>query len=84
MMAAAFHLVPVTPFCCCMPWHGRYGDEFGAACCFCGRAVAAPEKARGKVVACIYCGIDRGYLLENECPPEIRVYDLPLQFVGSA
>lgn len=70
-------VVPVTPFCCCMPWHARsfaeatdadHGPVHGAACCFCDRAVAAPEIARGKTVACIYCGMDRGFIPAIEVP----------------
>jgi hypothetical protein len=76
--------VPVVPFCCCMPWHCRQEGEHGAACWFCDRAVAAPEKAHGKIVSCIYCGLDRGFIPEIEVPPEIEVYDIPIQFVGSA
>lgn len=73
-MAAALKSVPVVPFACCMPWHARpYSDDepvHGAACCFCDRAVAAPEKARGKIVACIYCGLDMGFIPAIEIPPD--------------
>lgn len=73
-MTANLRSVPITPFCCCMPWHARSysGDNpvHGAACCFCDRAVAAPETARGKTVACIYCGLDMGFIPESEIPPD--------------
>lgn len=59
-------VVPVTPFCCCMPWHARSDEDHGGACWFCDRAIAVPEVARGKVVACIYCGLDKGFIPEME------------------
>jgi len=65
-------IIATTPYCCCMPWHARgYEREavHGAACCFCDRAIAAPEKARGKIVACIYCGMDRGFIPAEEIEP---------------
>lgn len=66
-------IVPTEPFGCYMPWHAHqlWGDEkrHGASCCFCDRAVAATEIAKGKTVACIYCGLDRGFLAEEEIEP---------------
>lgn len=68
-MTVALKSVPVTPFCCCMPWRLREEGQHGAACWFCDREVAAPEQARGKVVACIYCGLERGFIPAIEvCP----------------
>ena len=71
-MAADLKSLPVVPFGCYMPWHAR-GSEgepvHGAACWFCDRAVAATEGARGKIVACIYCGLDRGFIPEMEIEP---------------
>lgn len=65
-------ILPPKPFCYCMPWHGRWDDGekyHGATCCFCNRDVAAPKHARGKNVACIYCGLDRGRIPEAEIEP---------------
>lgn len=66
-------LLSPSPFCCCMPWHARDWncDEpmHGAVCCFCGRSVAAPAEARGKTVACVYCGLDRGLIPKQEIEP---------------
>lgn len=65
--------VPVVPFGCYMPWRlrGAYDDEIveGAACWFCDREVAAPSEAKGKIVACIYCGLDRGFVDPVEIEP---------------
>lgn len=65
-------LVPQSPAMCCMPWHGR-GFEgepvHGAVCCFCDRDVARPDRLCGKRVACIYCGLDRGLIPEEEREP---------------
>lgn len=54
-----------------MPWHARYWDPdaIGAACWFCDRAIAIPETAKGKIVACIYCGLERGFIPEVEIEP---------------
>jgi hypothetical protein len=52
--------VPDVPFCCCPPWALRHLDDrptHGSMCFICARDVAAPEIARGKRVACIYCGL---------------------------
>lgn len=66
-------LVPVEPYACCMPWHGRGvfqpEPEHGGRCCFCSRDIAVPESARGKNNACIYCGMDRGFIPEQEIEP---------------
>jgi hypothetical protein len=62
--------VPVAPFGCYMPWHLRDEDNpHGAACWFCDRAIAIPEQAKGKVVACLYCGLDKGFLPLVEIEP---------------
>lgn len=67
-----------VPVAFCMPWHTRgtpfvtHGDEttfHGATCCFCERSIAAPESAKGKLVSCIYCGMDRGLLPAVEIEP---------------
>lgn len=63
--------VPDVPFCCCPPWQLRHIDArptHGAMCFMCGRDVAAPEAARGKRVACIYCGPDNGWCPEVDTP----------------
>lgn len=74
----SLEIVPDVPFACCMPWGARHAlfvcqgnDEplHGATCCFCDRDVAAPEAARGKRVACIYCGMDRGFHPAVDEPP---------------
>lgn len=65
-------LVPPSPVHHCMPWHARGWEkeaEHGARCCYCDREVAAPESARGKVVACVCCGLDRGELPLVEIEP---------------
>lgn len=74
----AINIVPDVPFCCCMPWHARAAlfvtrgnadPVHGGVCCFCDRDVAVPSSARGKRVACIYCGMDRGFIAEAEIEP---------------
>lgn len=65
-------LVPPSPAMCCMPWHARYfatGSSHGATCCFCRRDVARPDALKGITVACIYCGLDRGFIPEQEIEP---------------
>lgn len=65
--------VPAVPFGCYMPWHTRgcWDDDevHGASCWFCDRAIAVPEVARGKIVACIYCGLEHGFIPEIEIEP---------------
>lgn len=66
-------ILPPAPFCHCMPWHARdwtSGEVHGARCCYCSREVAAPAEAKGKHVACIYCGMDRDEIPAVEIPPE--------------
>ena len=66
-------LAPPIPVAHCMPWHARsYELEpvHAARCCHCGRDIARPESARGKLAACIYCGLDRGEIPWEE--PESR------------
>lgn len=74
-------VVPPSPVAFCLAWHARHAvlmcdlsDEplHGGWCCYCDRSVAVPESARGKTVACIYCGLDRGLVPEVEVEP--RVY----------
>lgn len=70
-MTIALQILPPIPFCHCMPWRLRgteEGPHHGARCCYCDREVAAPEVARGKHVACIYCGLDRGEIPAIEIP----------------
>jgi hypothetical protein len=54
-----------------MAWHARMGREavHGARCCYCARDVAVTAQQRGKTVACIYCGLDRGDLPAVEIEP---------------
>jgi hypothetical protein len=58
---------------CCMPWHVR--DAFcaepveGRVCRYCDKPIAAPISAKGKPVACIYCGMDRGFIPPIEVEP---------------
>lgn len=69
MTATALKILPPKPFAHCMPWRLRNpfdGQWHGARCCYCDREVAAPEEARGKHVACIYCGLDNGEVPEIE------------------
>lgn len=66
--------LPPAPFCHCMPWHARHAVEagegvHGARCCYCDREVAAPDEAKGKHVACIYCGLDRDEIPAIEIEP---------------
>jgi hypothetical protein len=71
-MASVLQSVPTLPYCCCMPWHARHSEDepvHGAACWFCDRAVAAPASARGKIVACVYCGLDRGFVPAVDVEP---------------
>jgi hypothetical protein len=44
----------------------------------CERSVAAPEKARGKRVACIYCGLDNGWVPAIDQPLYEAGIDKPL------
>lgn len=62
-------VVAVEPYCCCMPWHARSDGDHGGTCWFCNRSIAVPERARRKLVACIYCGMDRGFIPEKEIEP---------------
>lgn len=64
-------LVPPSPAIFCPAWGGcmEVGPVHGARCCFCQREVAAPEKARGLNVGCIYCGLERGLIPAVEIEP---------------
>lgn len=56
----------------CMPWHARgfEGEPVrGGVCARCGRDVAVPISAHGKIVGCIYCGLETGYVAEQEIEP---------------
>lgn len=78
----ALRILPPAPFCCCMPWRLRGEGIFhGARCCFCDLEIAAPEEARGKHVACIYCGLDRGFIPAVEIEPASEGFPVswPLQ-----
>ena len=71
-MTLILSLVPPSPVAHCAAWHARGLEAepvHGARCCHCNRDVAAPERARGKTVACIYCGLDNGELALEEIEP---------------
>jgi hypothetical protein len=70
-------VVPDAPFCCCMPWRLRSPEKaaHGRTCFACGRDIAAPPEAAGKRVACIYCGLDHGWIPAVEIPPAERPED---------
>lgn len=71
-------LVPTEAFTHCWPWHLRDlqpGPSRGGVCCFCSRAVAVPDAARGKTVACIYCGLDRGDVEAIDKPLDMEAGD---------
>ena len=60
---------------CCFPWRlrgiGDSGELTGpnaikpGECAFCKREIAIPKPHHGKPCACIYCGIDRGWITED-------------------
>lgn len=58
---------------CCMPWHAR-GSEGepvnGGECRYCHREIAVPVSAKGKPLACIYCGMERGFIPRKEIEPD--------------
>lgn len=65
-------LLPPAPFVYCPQWHVRNafaGEIHGARCCYCGREVATTAAAKGKHVACIYCGLDSGEIPAVEIEP---------------
>ncbi len=70
MMTGKLSILPPSPVHCCMPWHARWmeGEVYGAMCCFCDRSIAAPGWTKGKHVACIYCGLDRGLIPAIDVP----------------
>lgn len=71
-MSAVLRILPPAPVGFCMPWHGRAFEAspvYDGSCCFCNRDVAVPEDMRGKTVACIYCGLDRGDIPAAEIEP---------------
>ena len=71
-MTSAIRILDPMPLRCCMPWRLRNsakGEIHGARCCFCDREVAATKDEKGKTVACIYCGLERGFLPAVEIEP---------------
>lgn len=72
-------VVPVEPYGCYMPWRLRFMDGYphSARCCFCNRDVAVPADAIGKNVACIYCGMERGFVPLQEIEPDTWRRDVP-------
>ncbi len=61
-------LAPVV----CWPWHLWFladGDchPQGASCSRCGRDIAVPTTAAGRLV-CLYCALDSGLLPATEIP----------------
>jgi hypothetical protein len=55
-----------------MPWHARRADDtpvHGGRCCYCDREIAVPNEYRGKHMGCIYCGLDKGLMPEQEIEP---------------
>lgn len=44
------------------------GEGFGCDCARCGRKVAAPFEYQGKLIWCLYCGMEAGHvpLVESE------------------
>lgn len=70
-MTIALRILPPAPVAHCMPWRLRNpheGQWLGARCCYCDREIAAPVSAKGRHVACIYCGLDRGEILAIDVP----------------
>lgn len=46
----------------------REGLGFGCNCARCGRAVSAPFGYEGKLIWCLYCGMDAGHVPLVELP----------------
>lgn len=61
-------IAEIIPYGFYPAWHVRNPGDYrpdhihGARCCWCDREVAVPAEAKGKYVACIYCGLDRGHV----------------------
>lgn len=46
----------------------REGAGFGCYCAQCGRAVSAPFGYEKRLIWCLYCGLEEGYVPEIESP----------------
>lgn len=44
------------------------GEAFGCNCAKCGREVSAPFGYEGKLIWCLYCGMDGGFVPAVESP----------------
>lgn len=44
------------------------GEGFGCQCAICQRDIAAPHSFQGRVIWCIYCGMERGRVCPVETP----------------
>lgn len=44
------------------------GEGFGCECAVCGRSISAPHRFQGRVVWCLYCGLERGLVPLVEVP----------------
>jgi hypothetical protein len=69
---AGTHLVIDFAPVCCMPWHARGSEDepvHGGECRYCHREIAVPASAKGVPVACIYCGMERGFVEAKEIEP---------------
>lgn len=65
-------IVAVEPLGFCMAWHSRLdvdGPTVGSSCCWCEREIAVPLTHKDTHMACIYCGLDKGYLPAVEIEP---------------
>ena len=45
----------------------RRGEGFGCHCARCGRTISAPFGYERKLVWCLYCGMDEGYVPAGLC-----------------
>ena len=53
-------------------WHARMAQPPAispAQCCFCNRYIAVEPRFSRMYVACIYCGLERGLIPEEEIEP---------------
>jgi len=46
----------------------RRGEGFGCHCARCGRTISAPFGYERKLVWCLYCGMDEGYVPAVDSP----------------
>lgn len=46
----------------------KHGEAFGCNCAKCGRDVSAPFGFEGKMIWCLYCGMEFGLVPEIENP----------------